>query len=259
LEGRFPTDAELEGTARVVVVSDVLARRYWPDSSVLGRSLVADRQPHLIVGVVRDVRVAALDVASAGLIIAPLKAARSRRTQAAHVFLALDGNRPPTVTEIAARLARAFPRVQIRKFQPIEDALAGSIRPRRISAMTASTFAIGAIALVAIGIFGIVAQTAGWRKREMGIRLALGDRPTGIVCRVLLEPLGVVAIGLIGGGALAAAGAQAVGSFLYGIEPYDVRVWAGTVVILVGTAAVAAALPAISAARVNPVTVLRED
>ena len=109
--------------------------------------------------------------------------------------------------------------------------------------MVASMFAIGAIVLVAIGVFGVVAQTAGWRTHEMGVRLALGDVPPGIVRRVLVEPIGAVGVGLIGAGAVAVLAARAAGSYLYGIEPYDLRLWAATVVALLATAAVAAAVP----------------
>lgn len=261
LQGRWPTDAELERGAPVIVVSDVLARRYWPAGDAIGRALalIGDRQPYLVVGIVRDVRVAALDVRSNGMIVTPLKVARPQRTRAATVFLALDAGRPPTVEDVAAHVARVAPAARVRTFQLVADALADSIRTRRISATVASTFAIGALVLVAIGVFGVVAQTAGWRMREMGIRLALGDVPAGIVRRVLAEPIGAVAAGLVAGVTIAALAAGAAGSFLYGIEPYDARVWAATIVLLMATAAAAAAVPAIRAGRVDPIAVLRQD
>ena len=94
---------------------------------------------------------------------------------------------------------------------------------------------------------------------EMGVRLALGDVPTGILRRVLVEPIGAVAVGLVAGGSVAALAARAAGSYLYGIEPYDFRLWAATVVVLLGTAAAGAAVPAVKAGRVDPITVLRQD
>jgi putative ABC transport system permease protein len=259
LQGRLPTDAELERGAPVIAVSEALARRYWPAGNAVGQSLLAARQEYAVVGIVRDIRVAALDVASNGMLIAPLKVLRPGRTLGATVFLALDARRPPTLTEVVSHLARVAPGVRVRTFQLIEHALADSIRPRRISAMAASTFAIGAIVLVAIGVFGVVAQTVGWRTREMGVRLALGDVPAGIVRRILVEPIRAVAVGLVGGGIVAALAARSAGSYLYGIEPHDVRLWAATTVVLLATAAVGALVPAVKAGRVDPITVLRQD
>jgi hypothetical protein len=95
------------------------------------------------------------------MIVAPLALARSKRSLSANVFLALDPERPPTLAEIERHLARVEPGVRVKSYQMIQDALAGSIRPRRITALVATTFAVGALTLVAIGLFGLVTQAVG--------------------------------------------------------------------------------------------------
>jgi ABC-type antimicrobial peptide transport system permease subunit len=258
LEGRYPTDAELESGAPVIVVSQALAKRYWPNGGAVGQTLRAGREDSTVVGVVRDIRAVALDVAPTGTIFAPLSLARSL-TITANVFLALDGRGDVTADDVRSHLAPIDAAVRVTHVQRVEDALSESIRTRRISAFAASSFAIGAIALVAIGLFGLVAQTAGWRTREMGIRVALGGTPAGIVRLVVGEQVGAVLGGLVAGGLLAAAAARFVGAYLYGVTPYDVRTWSVALVVVLATAALGALVPAARASRTDPIVALRTD
>ena len=259
LQGRLPTDAELETGAAVVAVSEQLARRYWPNGEAVGQTLTPRQgRPHTVVAVVRDARIVALDVAPREMIIAPFTFAR-RFATAADLFLALDAAKPAALVDIESHLARVAPGVRVMQYQLIDDAVSDSIRSRRISAFAASAFAVSALALVALSLFGLVAQSASWRTREIGVRLALGDTPIGVVRRILVEPLGAVITGLAAGAILAALVAGTVRSYLYGIAPYDISVWATTVVVMLGIALAGAIGPAIRAGRIDPLDALRHD
>jgi ABC-type antimicrobial peptide transport system permease subunit len=93
----------------------------------------------------------------------------------------------------------------------------------------------------------------------MGVRLALGDTPLGVIRRVLREPALAIATGLTGGAGLASLVASAAAAYVYQIEPYDPRLWTATVVVMLGAAALGAIFPALRAARLDPVAVLKED
>lgn len=258
LEGRLPTDAELEAGAPVIVVSESLARRYWPDQVVTGQTLGYLTRSLTVLGIVRDIRVEAWDVATNGMILAPL-AHFNRQFAGASLFVHLDPDRPAAAADLANRIRQADDGVFVRRYQTIEQRLSQSIQPRRISAFAAGAFGLGAVALVGVGLFGLVAQSVGWREREMGIRLALGAAPASVVRRAMLDPLVAVVGGLLAGGLVAAAMARFVASYLYAVTPYDIRLWGLATLLMLLVAALGAAIPALRAGRVDPLVVLRSE
>ena len=133
------------------------------------------------------------------------------------------------------------------------------MRPRTISAIAASSFAVGALILVGVGLFGLAAQTTGWRTREIGIRLALGDTPAGIIALIATGHGVTVLGGLLAGGLVAAATVRAISAYLYGITAYDAATWAVAAVVVVAAAAVGALVPALRAGAVSPVEALRAE
>jgi predicted permease len=258
LQGRLPTDAELEAGAPVIVVSESLARRYWPDAPAIGQTLNAVNRPQTVIGIVRDIRVEAWDLATNGMIFSPL-ALFNRTFPGASLFLQLDPSRPAAAADVAGRIRRADPGAFVREYQTVDGLLSQSIQPRRISALAAGAFGIGAVALVAIGLFGLVAQSVGWREREMGIRLALGEMPSSVVRRVMAEPLVAVVGGLVAGGLVASAMARFVASYLYTVTPYDIRLWGFAALLMLFVAVLGAIIPALRAGRVDPLAVLRSE
>jgi ABC-type antimicrobial peptide transport system permease subunit len=124
------------------------------------------------------------------------------------------------------------------------DAIADSIRERRLSALAASTFGIVALVLVALGLLGLVTMTSSRRTREVGIRLALGAAPGGVARLLVREQIGAVAGGLAAGALLTAWLVRVLSARLYGVGVYDVSVWAPAVVVIVATASFSAWLPA---------------
>jgi putative ABC transport system permease protein len=175
------------------------------------------------------------------------------------VFVAFDREVPAVLPSALAAIGRAHSTARIGRVQLIEDAIAQSIQPRRISALAASAFALAALVLVAVGLFGLVAHTTGWRTRELGIRLALGATPRAVLRLVLAEQLGAVLAGVAAGAVVAAWTVRLLASYMYGIAPYDIKAWTAAIVVILAAAALGAVVPALRASRIDPVRALRTE
>ena len=210
-----------------------------------------------MVGVVRDVRLVALDVPSDGVIFAPWSLPLPY-SSGPRLLVRLAGGRD-TLPAIVDRIRQLDPGARLRDVHLLEDAASESIRERRLSALAASTFAAIALVFVAIGILGLVAMTASRRTREVGIRVALGAHPGGVMRQLIGEQLGAVIAGTVAGGLLAAWGVRFVQSHLYETAGFDPIVWVITVGVMLATAAIGAWIPARRASRVDPVVALREN
>jgi ABC-type antimicrobial peptide transport system permease subunit len=118
---------------------------------------------------------------------------------------------------------------------------------------------VASLLVAAAGILGLVAMTTARRTREMGVRLALGATPDGLRRLLLREQLGPVAAGVVAGGAAAAWAVRFIGSFLYELSAYDVRVWAIAAGVVLVAAAAGTLVPASRLGRIDPVAALRAD
>jgi ABC-type antimicrobial peptide transport system permease subunit len=206
---------------------------------------------------VRDVRLAALDIPSNGVIFAPWSGPLPH-TRAPNLLLRLDDDAPETLAAVLERIRQLDPNARLTDIQTLRDAASTSIRERRLTAFAASIFAGVALVFVVVGVLGLVAMTASRRTREVGIRLALGATRTGVVRLLLGEQLRAVAIGLAAGGMISAWAVRLVGVHLYGVGIYDAWLWFISAVVVVITASVGAWLPARRASAIDPTEALRQ-
>ncbi|MEX2273228.1 MAG: ABC transporter permease [Vicinamibacterales bacterium] len=255
IAGRLPTDAELDAGAPVIAVSETLADRYWPDEDPIGRSLRSGRLESRVVGVVRDARLVAVDAAPTGTIFAGL----DRDAAFMRLFVAFRGQADLVLTRLVAQVPEADPLARVIEAKMIDEIAAESVRPRTLSAIAASGFALGALVLTAIGLFGLAAQTTGRRTREMGIRLALGDTPAGLIRLVARGQAATLLGGLAAGALLAAALVRLISSYLYGVTAYDATTWMLAASVVSVAAAVGTLVPALRASGVSPVEALRAE
>jgi hypothetical protein len=262
LTGRLPSDTELDAGAPVAVVTEAGARAWWPGQPAVGQVVRAGRGSRAmdvtVIGVVPDLRLVALDVPSDGVILVPWSLPAEGYYNAHRLYLVLDPRvpgPPGRVTDAIAAIDRAVVATNVRW---LSDAVADSIRERRLGALAASTFGVVALVFVGLGLLGLVTMTASRRTREVGIRLALGAAPAGITRLFVREQLGAVGAGLAVGALLSAWFVPALGARLYGIGVYDVSVWLPAIGVIVATAGLSAWLPAARASRVDPVVTLRE-
>jgi putative ABC transport system permease protein len=256
--GRLPSDAELDTGAPVVVVSESVARAYWPGAEAIGQTLTArNRVNFTVVGVVRDVRLVALDVPPSGVIFWPW-AHHDLSTRGPKIFVSLQGDAARTLASVRAAAERADPGATFRNVELLDDAIADTIRSRRLGALAAQALGMAALVFVAVGLVGLVAMTSSRRTREVGIRLALGAAPAGVVRLLVREQLVAVLAGLLVGGVLAAWLLPIVSGHVYAIGVYDVRVWLVAMLVIVWTTVISAWLPARRASRIDPLTALRD-
>jgi predicted permease len=260
--GRLPTEAELALDAPVIVVSEGVARKYWPDTTALGQTLQdngtngKDGQTFTVVGVVKDVRWWSWDQETAQIYGPYALLARSPMP----TFLIRTSASPGRVIQDAlGAIGTVDPLLQPVRAAMLDDLFVDSVRPRRFRAWLFGSFAFASLVVAGIGIFGQLAMSIARRTREVGIRLACGATPVRIVRQLVTEQLGPVAIGLASGGLLAAWTVRFVKSYLYQLTAYDAHVWTAAIAVMLITAAIGTLLPALRASRIDPTVALREE
>jgi hypothetical protein len=260
--GRLPSDAELAHDDPVIVVSEGVARAYWPNTPAVGQTLTdqdskgAPGQTFTVVGVVKDVRWWSWDVDStqiygpyATLVRWPFP-----------TFLIRTSADPKHVTEEALQaIASVDPMLKPIRAAMLDDLFVDSVRPRRFQAWLFGSFAAASLFVVGIGILGQLAMATARRTREVGVRVACGATPGRIVGLLAREQLGPVLLGLAVGGVGAAWAVRFVKSYLYQLTPYDARVWVWAIALILITAAVGTIVPALRASRIDPTRALRAD
>jgi putative ABC transport system permease protein len=267
LRGRAFAAADTPAGRPVAIVNRTLAERYWPGADPVGARLVVDDEPGRrtveVIGVVRDVKHYGLDDTPSLDVYVPYVQA----PQSVAVWLANSTSWVLRTSVDPAALASGV-RQEVRavdaevaatSIQGMDEALAGTVAPRRFNVLLLEAFALGALLLAACGIYAVTAYLAAQRTRELGIRLALGARRAQILSLVLAQGLAPVAGGLALGLFAALALARIVEGLLYGVTARDPAIFVLAPLLLATAAAGACALPALRATRIDPVRALRVD
>ena len=260
LAGRDFAWTDRAGGERVAIVDETFVRQAWPDGNALGKSLKLDvtkEQPMVVVGVVRHARQYKLDADDRPQVYLPY----SQFTANTQLRLAVRTNGDPErLTAVVTRAVRAIDEKQpVANIATMQHAVDHAVADRRLQFEALSAFAIGAAVLAALGLHGLLASLVAERRREIGIRMALGaDR--GAVRRMIGRHIVIVTgAGLATGLVAALAASRLMAPFLYGISPRDPIAIAGTVVALVGVTVVVSYWPVRRATSVDPADALRRD
>jgi putative ABC transport system permease protein len=261
LEGRdFTADdyrGRNDGCSRVAIVSKAAVTAYFGGKSPLGVQLTGlCDSTTTIIGVVGDMKTESLADAP--------EPALYRSGDEAPVYLQtvfVRSNADPNTVMAAARRAVASVDRSVAVFhmQTMRDAMSNAAAAARLAARVVSGFAVAALLLALIGIYGLIAHVVRDRQRELGIRIALGAQPARVV--VLAIRSGIIAV-LTGGGAgvvVAIGGSRVLRGFLYGIAPTDVTTYAATSLALVMVSIVAAWIPGRQASRIDPLIAMRPE
>ncbi|HEV3202298.1 MAG TPA: ABC transporter permease [Bryobacteraceae bacterium] len=270
VRGRFFEDRDTETSTPVVIVDERLARRFWPDSDPIGRRMhlpenAADLlkiDEHTrwmtVVGVVRPVMLDDLEGngSPVGAYYFPFSQSPSRGYTLALKTAADTG---PVVRAVRAEIAGIDPELALFDIHTMEQRAELSLAARKTSMMLALGFGGVALFLSAVGIYGVLAYLVSQRRREIGIRIALGSTAAAILRLVMGEGLALVGTGLAVGVAGAVLLRRAVETLIYGVSPLDPLVLAAVTVVLAAVALAACGLPARRAMRVDPVVVLTEQ
>jgi hypothetical protein len=260
LAGRDFSDADGSGAHRVAVVNETFAQQFFPGNDPLGHHFRTDEESPFadleVVGVVKDTRLGDLREEASPIYYQPYRE-RSRGT----TTLALRGSGDPRRwAPVLEKLAREIdPRWRLRDVVPFAEIEDRSLVVERLVAQTSSAFGGLAILVAAIGLYGVLALAVTRRTKEIGLRIALGASRGGVQWMVVREALLLVAGGIAMGVPAALAASRYVATMLYGLKPGDAGNIGATVVSMTIVAVTAALVPAVRAARVDPMVALRCD
>jgi predicted permease len=255
--GRAFTQDDISQQRRVAIVNETLVRQYWPEGNAVGRQIYTgsyESKPWEIVGVARDHK-----VRSVGEDPRPYLHFPDRPDQS--IGLIVRTVIPPHVALPMLRQAvlSLEPAIVFTQEAPAEEVAATTIAPTRIGALVFGSFGVLALGLAAIGLYGVVAYSVSRRTREVGIRMALGAERSEVL-RLIVMRGGRLALAGVFLGALGAAGVgQLLDSLLYGVSGFDAVSYAAAGGILLVVAGIANLIPAVTAARVDPVRALRSE
>jgi predicted permease len=262
LRGRLFERGDGPGAEHVAVISRSLAEQKWPGEDPLGKlvqfgNMDGDLTPFRIVGVVGDIRDFGLDAEPR----ATLYGYYAQRTRAIAwgFWIAIRAPSAERLIPAAREILHGVDPDLVPEFRTVAQLESASVAPRRFNLVMVGVFGATALLLALAGIYGAVAFNVAQRTREIGVRVALGARTSSVVGLVLRSALFWVAVGLATGVVLALGAARAVASLLYGISPHDPLAYAAAAAVLLIASFLAAWLPALRAARVDPMVALRSE
>ncbi len=266
LRGRVFDNRDNQQTPKVVIINETAARRYWPNEDPIGKRILSgfdNDKWTTIIGVVGDVKHAGLDAATDPetyyhyLQIPPEVMNLAEGTVALAIRTSSD---PAAMTSsVREQLRTLDPSLPIYNVHAMQDLVEGSVAEPRFRTLLISAFAGLALVLASLGLYGVVAYSVSQRTTEIGIRLALGAQPGGILQLVVFRAAGLAAIGLAIGVAVSLALSRIIGRFLFDISPADPITLGGASLIILLVALTASWVPALRAARVDPATALRAE
>ena len=257
LRGRVFNKEDNENTSEVAVVNDAFARTFWPEQNALGKRFKSKRAESLwvtVVGVIANARTESLAEAGVPKIYLNLYQSRERRLT---VFL--RGHlEPATVAEqVREQIQAVDPALPVAGAQTLNETVSASLAERRFSMEIVSLFALTALLLAGLGIYGVISYMVNERTHEIGIRLALGAKTGNILEMVLRQGLKLAIAGAATGLVGALIVSRLMGGLLYGVKPTDPVTFAGVAALLLVVALLACYLPARRALRVDPIIALR--
>jgi predicted permease len=258
--GRDFTYLDDDAAPRVAIVNETLARRFWPGKRAVGQHLrPLDGGPNTrdiveVVGVVRDSKYVTVGEAPRPFIYRPLAQEYTPRV----TILVRSAGPPASVLPAIKQEVRALdPALPILNVEPLTDAISVSLLPARIAGSLLGALGVLALALAALGIYGVLSFLVRARTREIGIRVAIGATPGVVTTMVVRQAMTWTVAGAGVGLVLAFALTRFLEGFLYGISPTDALTFGGVLLLLALVACVAALVPALRASRLDPITALR--
>ncbi len=271
--GRFFTDNDGQPRGeRVVIVSEMLARQLWPNGDAVGHQLKwgieTSTNPWMtIVGVVGDIKQGALDAEIVPQTYEPLTQAVGDNLGNpivrfySEVNLIVRSERPTTAImgELSGAMRRLDPELAISNVQPVIEIIDESVRSQRFSTTLLVVFAVVALSLAALGIYGVLANVVAQQTKEIGVRLALGAASSSVLWLVLRRALTLTAIGVAIGLAAATALTRVMAGLLYEVQPHDAVTFIGALIGLALLVLAASLVPAWRAAQVDPIVALRVE
>lgn len=261
VRGRLFEERDDIHPAAVTLINETMAHRFWGDGDPVGRRIKLGLHPETspwitIVGVVGDVRHVGLDVAPRAEVYRPYAYSPLYNP----IFVVrTDGDSKALLPLLREAFRSVNPDLPLYNVFLMSELVDRSASARRFPAVLLSGFAVLAVLLAAVGIYGVISQSVARRAREFGVRLAVGATAGNVIMLVLRQGLRLAAIGVVIGVAAAGALSRLLTSFLFGVTVHDPAVFALVPLALVAVAALACAVPAYRGSKVDPLIALRDD
>lgn len=259
LAGRLFQDRDVEKAPHVAIANAVLAKRYWPGENPIGKRLRFDDQSpdwFTIVGLVSDSRQLGLGEELPPLLYIPYEQFPLPFTSVV-VRSSLPASSVGTL--LKAQLATIDPDLSFGDINPLETVVKDSVQEPRFRATLIGIFALLALILAAVGVYGLISYTVTQRTREIGIRVALGAAPNQVLLAVVRQGLVLALVGIAIGLAGALAASRALSAFLFGVGATDPLTFGAVALLLLGVALLASYVPSRRALKVDPIIALRAE
>jgi predicted permease len=265
LEGRPFNAGDRAGAPSVAIVNRSMARLYWPGESAIGKCLQVGRDNPVcstVVGIAENTRRDAVLEGETLLYYVPIEQGPEDLRRGRLIVRTSDGD-PAVKSRIAETIRREAlllePGLRYVTARPLDDVIAPQLRTWQLGAGLFGAFGMLALGVSAVGLYSVVAFDVEGRRREIGVRAALGAPSAAILRLIVGDGLRLAAGGLVAGLALAWLLAPLASELLYKVAPQDAAVFAGASVALIAAAVVASAIPAFRAARIDPTEALKEQ
>jgi predicted permease len=263
LRGRLFSESDNEKVPGVAVLNEAFARTYWPNENPVGKRLKlptpGERSTlswNTVIGVLADTRTESLADSSVPQMYLSLYQ-RTAKDLAIFVRGRLDAAAMPV--ELREQVQTVNPELPVFGAQLLNETVSDSLSERRFSMEMVGLFALTALLLAGLGIYGVISYIVSARTHEIGIRLALGAQSPNILRMILRQGLGLAITGAAAGLVCALIVSHFMAGLLYGVRPADPLTFAGVAVLLIGVALLACYIPARRALRVDPLVALRHE
>jgi predicted permease len=253
--GRVFTEQDREGGPLVLVVSEAMARRDWPDATAVGKRVKFQGEWRTVVGVVADIKFRTLASDVEPTVYAPF----GQRKQGLTFLVRTRGEPAAMAPAIRAALAEVNRSVPVTTIDTMTELLARSFAEERYRTMLIGMFGVLAAVLAAVGMYGVTSRAVSRRTREVGIRMALGASSRSVSGLIVGQTLAGVVVGVGAGIATALAATRLLAPFLYGVSATDPLTYATILGLLALVSVFASWVPARQAGRVAPASVLRAE
>ena len=270
LRGRFIDESDAAGAPLVTVINESFVKKFFPRGNPLQHQLIIGGkdtgmvQPYTIVGVIPDQPDQSINVAATPLILLPYQQVPTGSLfygmllKSMTNFVVKTRGNVPVASEMRSIFRQYAPGYALNDFQTMQKTVDDSMASQRLSMDLTASFAGLAVLMLVSGLYGVLAQVVSYRRREIGIRMALGATRNGMAGMIFREGSILIGLGLACGLLLALLLGRLLRSFLYGVQPSDGWSLGGVIIVSLFFGLVASLAPAYSAASVEPIEALRE-
>jgi predicted permease len=255
IAGRDFNEHDTADSDKVMIINEKMARRLWPGQNAVGQ-MVAGNKDIRVVGVVGNVRHKALEEEGGLEMYLPIT---QESMSSVELVVRTKGTLDSLAPAIRTALRSVEPNLPTAEYQPLGQLVERAVSPRRFMVVLLSVFAVTALLLASIGIYGVVSYTVTQRIPEIGIRMALGASTGQVKRDIMGRTLAMVGSGVVIGTLGALIAARVTASLLYKLQPTDPLTFGATIIVLLLVGVAAGYLPARRASKLDPMSALRVD